>query len=608
MKSTVVLVVVLGGLLVLYFVADKDPAAFRESKKLVPGFQSDKATAIRVENAKRNEKLAFAKKGDEWEMREPVESPADATTIKFLLDYFANYDGTHLGRVGEARANPTELGLASPRATVEIEGATPQPLKVKVGSDDLKQQDLFLQIGDEVFRAPRTIYNTLAKGRDDFRDRRAFTLPSYDLTSIDIAREGAPATVLAKEGPDWKLSAPFHGRVDVGLARTLASALSSLRISRFEGEAPTSLEPFGLTNPTLTITLRAGDKAQKLRVGKTDGELTAVQREGSTAVWSVAESDLGSARKRAEDFRDANVFGSFPHDNVKSLAWKTPGGEIAFEYDSVARKPKLAKPRAAEADRDAYEAALKALDGLKAKEIVAADLAAQGVDAAASWIELMLKDAAKAQRVSVGKTDGDATFLHREGDDYVLKVDATALAFLTKPQAAFVSKELLAVDSYVPGRVELDVRVDGAETRPEAVPPGAEPKKVVFEKDDSGKWVRAGGSDEAKDFSGVSDSIWHAKAEEILDADPKQGPLAKPEIELRVYRRAYGDPKPEDREKDRLATLRLARDASGAWLANGITGKESEGGFAARVAPELAEKIRALAFPPVASQPAASRP
>jgi hypothetical protein len=248
----------------------------------------------------------------------------------------------------------------------------------------------------------------------------------------------------------------------------------------------------------------------------------------------------------------------------------------------------LTKPREVAADRDAFEAALKALQGLKADAIVSAvgaNLTDFGLSPAAGSLEMKLKDAPKSIQLDIGATRPEGTFLRRPGDDYLLRVPAAALAAYGRPATEFVSRELVTASTYDAGHVEVDLVEGGALT-----------KRLTFDKNEANRWTRPKETDEVKGFADLLDACLHAKGTEVLAAEPASTALAAPGIEVRIYRRLYNDPKGDDKEKDRIATVRFARTPDGAWLGSGITGSALTGGIAMKVAEDLPGKLTGLAF------------
>ncbi|MFN0206706.1 MAG: DUF4340 domain-containing protein [Planctomycetota bacterium] len=605
-NTTLILLAILAVLAAgVYFTKGDAKETNRSTEKMIANFAPEKVATLRVENAERNEKIVMTRvvAGGGWEMLEPVKSPADKAQAEFLARYFADYDGKRIGKVGDSNINLEQQGLAKPRAIVELEGVTEKPIHVRIGVDSpLNKIDCFLQIGDIVYLAPRTIYNTIAKPALSFRDTRVFTIAtaSSDLDQIEITRDGK-ATLFKREGTEWNFLSPFRGQADAKLVSQIANNLAGLRILSFESDLTKDFSTFGLEQPPLIVTFRAGDKSETVKFGRIDNDQkTFAAREGMQSVWKVAEPDLAIARKPAEELREAAVFGSFQNENVEKLSWKSAAGEIEFIFDTITRKAKLTKPRAADADREAFDAAVRGIQGLRAEKILAlseVNLSDYALAPAAGSIELNLKGASKNTIVELGSIKAEGAHVRRAGDDYILRVPSSSAQFLTRPLAEYVSKDIVSIDSFAPGHVEIDVHYNN------------EKQTRVFVRNENNKWTMKGATEESADFAGLADTLWHTRATEVTIAEVKDTALANPNIEIRVYRKLMNDPKGDEKERDRLATMRFARVDLGEsggenWIANGVTGATASGGFVMKVDSATPLRIVALVLGAAATQPA----
>lgn len=590
-KTTVLLLLVLLALgAVAYFTKNGPAPSAGTAAKMIAGYTPDKVASIRIENAERNDKIVLARGAapGEWDMQEPLKVPADRVGADFLARFFADYEGTKIGVAGAANINLESMGLQRPRAIIEFGGLSEKPVVVKLGAEHpLRKTDMFIQIDSEVWQAPRTIYNSIAKPATRFRDDRVFTLPPPDVSEVVIT-QGGVSSVLKREGQTWTITAPIRGRADSSLAGRIAATVANMRIEVFENDQPSELASFGLDAPSITLTLRAGGGSQTVQFGRIDGNQTFAVREGQRSIWRVAETDVSICRKHPVEFCDRLVFGKFIRESVKSIQWKGASGEVEIRYDSATRRPAMVKPREADVDREAFEDLLKEMESLAASDtpdIRQVDLAAVGLSPAAGFVELQLKDAMQPVRLDMGVVTGDGVHFRRAGDEYLIKTTVAAAAFLIKPASRLASKSLVSFDSFATGRVELFHFKDGAT------------KTLVFEKDDKKRWVAPGGTDESAAFVNLADELWHVKGSEVIDQPIAEGPLAKPQIEIRVYRQLYNNPTGDEKERDRLGTLRFARAGaadSGGWLGCGATGSARDTGFAFRIEPTIPERVVAF--------------
>jgi hypothetical protein len=599
-KTTIILLLVLVALgAALYFTKGDARTTHRATEKMIPQYEADKIKKIRIENAERNEKVVLARVqgGDDWELLEPLRYPADRAQAQFLARFFSDYEGRRIGKTGDADVQPSQQGLDKPRAVLEFEGIGEKPIRIRIGVDSpLNKSDCFIQVDEVVYLAARTIYNSIAKPSSRFRDDHAFShvASAADMDQIEVS-QGGSATILKKVEGEWTLVAPVRGLADAKRAGQIANALAVLRVQGFENDNPADLGIYQLTAPALSVTVRRGEKSQTVKFGKTDGSATYAMREGLGSVWKVQEQDVSALRFEADALREASVFGSFEQDKVERVAWKSATAEVEFSFDSIARKAKLQKPREAEAGREAFDGAIRTMQGMRADavtNIASLNLAELGLSPALGYVELKLKGAAKPVRVELGAVKPDGMYLRRASDDYVLRIPVTSAQFLSRPAVEYVSRDIVNVDSYAAGYVELDATH------------GSDRKSAIYVKDDNNKWTLKGNSEEVPAFGALADDLWHSKATDVLPGEIQGTPVENPQIEVRVFRKSAADAKPDERDRDRIGTLRFSEDGSGAWYCTGISGSATTGGFLMRCAPELPMKVIAFLFGPAATQPA----
>ena len=90
LKTTLTLVVILAILLAAYFLLPKDQkATLRETGKMVSGYETDRISRIRIENAENNEKIVVTKSGDDWQWTSrcacrPTECPRNSSPTILL--------------------------------------------------------------------------------------------------------------------------------------------------------------------------------------------------------------------------------------------------------------------------------------------------------------------------------------------------------------------------------------------------------------------------------------------------------------------------------------------------------------------------------------------
>lgn len=88
----------------------------------------------------------FERRGDAWQMRQPLDAPADPDAVQRLLGLA---HATVRVRAPLANYDPAKLGLAPPQFTVVIDAT-----RVEIGDEDPIDHDRYVRIGDELLRVP----------------------------------------------------------------------------------------------------------------------------------------------------------------------------------------------------------------------------------------------------------------------------------------------------------------------------------------------------------------------------------------------------------------------------------------------------------------------
>jgi len=106
--------------------------------------------------------------------------------------------------------------------------------------------------------------------RAERKDKVFATLDRDAVAGIEVVNEHG-RFVLAKDGDDWKLTAPLADRANRGAISTLLSTLTGLKAERTLEAGGVKLADYGLAEPKLTVTLT--DKDGTARTLKLGGEL-----------------------------------------------------------------------------------------------------------------------------------------------------------------------------------------------------------------------------------------------------------------------------------------------------------------------------------------------
>jgi hypothetical protein len=231
------------------------------------------------------------------------------------------------------------------------------------------------------------------------------SVESDKIDEIKVSSASGDSTTLKKENGAWQLSQPVSGKADDSEASGIASALSSIEVTRVIDENPTSLNDYGLSNPRIRLDFKtAADKTYRtLLIGEkspTGGDLFAM-RNDEKKVFLIPSFQESTLNKSTFDLRDKTLL-KFERDKVDGV--DVSAGGKALVLAKAGSDWKIAKPLDVRADFGTVEGLIGRLQSAQMKSIVSSDPTPQD-----------LKTYARGDRqVECRKRHSDAA-LRREG-------------------------------------------------------------------------------------------------------------------------------------------------------------------------------------------------
>ncbi len=87
---------------------------------------------------------------------------------------------------------------------------------------------------------------------------KVFTVESDKIDELTVKSESGERTTLKKTGTEWQIVTPVAAQPDGAAVSGLTSNLSTLELQRVIEENPTDLAEYGLAQPRLEVTFKAG--------------------------------------------------------------------------------------------------------------------------------------------------------------------------------------------------------------------------------------------------------------------------------------------------------------------------------------------------------------
>ena len=283
-------------------------------------------------------------------------------------------------------------------------------------------------------------------------------VPDVSLDSVDIQKKDGSKVSLEHKGGKWSITAPTVFPADQDAAGSIASALAPANGDSVVEEKPGDVGKYGLTNPSLTVTIHEkGGKSEQLVFGDDipAGSMVYLRVSGKPKVYAVASSLKTSFDKNVNDLRDKRLL-TFDQNQLTRV--DLISGKTTIEFGKNGQNEwAIVQPRPYRADNFQVEELVRKLSESKM------DLNAPAADAEKAQHGY----AAGTPVATVKLTDstGTQTFEARKsGDDYFGKSSVVNGAYklaadlgkqLEKPLEDFRNKKIFDFGFSDPTKVEI---------------------------------------------------------------------------------------------------------------------------------------------------------
>jgi len=290
---------------------------------------------------------------------------------------------------------------------------------------------------------------------------KILNIPQDQITGITIQKTGAEATVLQK-GADgkWEITEPKPLRADQDAVKSLASTLADLNADALVEKKTTDLAAYGLTAPTLRVTVQEKDgKSQNVLVGDntpTGGDAYAALA-GNPSVYTVYSYVKTSLDKTSDDLRDKRLL-TFDQDKLTRVDLQPAKGEaIEFGKDNQ-NDWEILKPRPLRADGSQVEDLIRRLREAKMDSTISPEDAKKAAAAFASGTPVAtaaVTDANGTEKLEVRKDKDKNYYAKSSAVPGVYKVTADLGDGLTKNLDDFRNKKLFDFGWTDPNKIQF---------------------------------------------------------------------------------------------------------------------------------------------------------
>ncbi len=305
-------------------------------------------------------------------------------------------------------------------------------------------------------------YRNPTPATDTKKLEKVFSVESDKIEEVAIKSESGERTTLRKAGADWQVVAPADGApaaADASEVSGITSNLSTLEQQRVIDENAQDLKEFGLAEPRIEVTFKAGGEPQTLQIGaKTPtGSDVYAKIAGKPKVFLIPSYIESTFNRKTFDLRDKSAL-KIDAQKVDSLEIVSAGQPIKFA--KVNGTWQLAAPAEPRTDAVAIDSLVTRVAGAQMKSLApGADLKEYGLDKPS--VTARIGTGSSQATLLIGKTGAEGTvYAKDESRPAVFTLESAIVDELKKDALQYRQKDLFDARAFNTTRIELTKGAD----------------------------------------------------------------------------------------------------------------------------------------------------
>ena len=289
---------------------------------------------------------------------------------------------------------------------------------------------------------------------------KILSLTEGDIRRIEVARRDGEKTVVEKDATGaWKMTSPESYPVDKFNVSQFVTAAASVSSDKVIEDKMTDAGQYGLTQPSLTLTVTLKDgKSKVLKVGDDApaGSSSYAAAEGDPHVYTIASYTKEGFNKQAADLRDKRML-TFDSDKLVRVTLAAQKTETEFGKNAKGEW-QIVKPQPYRADSFNVDDMIRRLQDVKLDATVSAeDLKknAAAFNSAAPLAVITATDLAATQKLEIRKTKDDKYYARSSVVDGTYTVEATTAKAFDKSTTDFRNKKLFDFGFTDPSKIDF---------------------------------------------------------------------------------------------------------------------------------------------------------
>ena len=409
-----------------YFIeSERPPASEADAPEEAFDVESNEIVSLTItaDNGDVTEVSRETPDDDSWTVTAPFTAVADGNTVSAIVNSLTSLEIRRV--VEDEAADLTLFGLTEPTFTVAFstnEGTE----SLVVGDETPTGSDRYANVHGttRVFLIASFLESTLNRASFDLRDRSLLEFTGPDVGGLVIEQNNAMIRFGKTEG-EWRLVDPVGARADFGVVEGLVGRIGSAEMLAVEQESidiaqEANLEPFGLDNPRMTVTVETGDEDHVLLIGDESPAGTVYGQDAARSIVFTMDAALFDDLARdAGSYRKKDLFDFRPF-NATTVTVVRNENTHRFEKGSAAEDDSMngdvwrrVEPDEGTVEQPAVDDLLSKLSGLRAESFIESRVGT-GLDTPLAAVTVTFSDE-QQEFVTIGRAGDTSHAVH--GDE-----------------------------------------------------------------------------------------------------------------------------------------------------------------------------------------------
>lgn len=302
-----------------------------EGIKLLRDFKEDQITSIRWQKGTTDVELE--KKGDSWQLLQPLNVEADKYSMESLLSTLTSEKEEILKLDEAASADPKSFGFDANSGFIEIK--TPQATKKFIISSkktfDSRQYHMKIDGSNEIYFVSTTFGDLLDKPIKELRSKEI--LGELNLRMFSVQLDGKPEATFEKVNEGWKNSGNQDLKLDPKSITDWIAALKYIKAHDFLTENATEADKkkYGLDKPNLRVKLVDSKNPIEFTASAPKEQKIYLLTNKLPVIYEVTTAMMAPIQKTLSDFRDKRVPFTFDQTVVTQVQVNKPGMKVTLD-------------------------------------------------------------------------------------------------------------------------------------------------------------------------------------------------------------------------------------------------------------------------------------